>query len=48
MKNFDPTPYIKRNEEIARERYGDKIDENRKVKGTKIWFDGCWRIHISD
>ena len=48
MKNFDPIPYINRNEEVARQKYGEKLDEDRKVKGTKIWFDGYWRIHVSD
>lgn len=48
MKNFDPIPYINRNEEAARQKYGEKLDEDRRVKGTKIWFDGYWRFHISD
>lgn len=37
--------YIKRNEETARLIYGDKINANRKVEGTSIWFDVFWRIH---
>lgn len=48
MKNFDSIPYINRNEETARQKYGEKLDEDRRVKGTKIWFDGYWRFHISD
>ena len=48
MKNFDPIPYINRNKEAARQKYGEKLDEDRRVKGTKIWFDGYWRFHIFD
>lgn len=48
MKNFDPILYINRNEEAARQKYGEKLDEDRRVKGTKIWFDGYWRFHFSD
>ena len=40
--------YIKRNEESARKLYGDLLDENRRVKGTDIWFDYVWRIHIGE
>lgn len=37
--------FIKRNEQTARQIYGDKIDNNRRVIGTNIWFDSFWRIH---
>lgn len=47
MKNFDMAFYIKRNEEIAKRLYGNKLDETRRVKGTNIWFDSYWRIHTS-
>ena len=43
--DFDYDFYIKRNEQIAREKYGELLDENRRVVGTNIWFDDCWRIH---
>lgn len=36
---------IERNRQAVLERYGDRLDENRQVKGTGIWFDECWRIH---
>lgn len=36
---------IERNRQAVLERYGDRLDENRQVKGTDIWFDECWRIH---
>ena len=39
--------YIKRNEETAKQLYGNKLDENRRVIGTNIWFDYYWRIHIN-
>lgn len=42
---MDKEYYIKRNEETARLIYGDKINANRKVEGTSIWFDVFWRIH---
>ena len=45
MSEFKYEYYIKRNEEIARQRYGDRIDKCRNVVGTDIWFDECWRIH---
>ncbi len=37
--------YIKRNKETAKSLYGEKINANRKVEGTSIWFDIFWRIH---
>jgi hypothetical protein len=47
MKNFDMEFYIRRNEETAKRLYGNKLDENRRVKGTNIWFDSYWRIHTN-
>ena len=47
MKNFNAEFYIKRNEETAKKLYGDKLDKNKRVKGTNIWFDDWWRIHTS-
>lgn len=38
--------YIKRNEKAAKSLYGNKIDSNKKVNGTNIWFDIFWRMHI--
>lgn len=46
MKYFDAEIYIKRNKETAIALYGDRLDENRRVKGTNIWFDEWWRIHV--
>ena len=43
---FDYDWYIERNKEIAMKQYGDRLDENRRVKGTNIWFDDWWRIHV--
>ena len=43
---MDKEYYIKRNEEAAKSLYGDKINPNREVEGTSIWFDMFWRIHI--
>lgn len=43
---MDKDFYIKRNELTARKLYGDRLDENRRVKGTNIWFDSFWRIHV--
>lgn len=42
---MDKEYYIKRNEETAKSLYGDKINANREVQGTNIWFDIFWRIH---
>ena len=42
---FDYDFYIKRNEQVAKEKYGKLLDENRRVIGTDIWFDNCWRLH---
>lgn len=39
--------YAKKNKQTAISIYGDRLDENRKVIGTNIWFDYYWRIHIS-
>ena len=46
MKSFDFDFYIRRNEIVAREIYGDRLDQNGRVKGTNIWYDSFWRIHI--
>lgn len=45
MKKFDREFYIERNKSIAMSRYGKLIDENRRVKGTDIWFDETWILH---
>lgn len=42
---FDRDFYIKRNREVAFALYGSRIDENRRVRGTNIWFDKEWRFH---
>ena len=47
MKNFDRGFYVKRNEDTAKRLYGNRLDENRRVKGTNIWFDAYWRIHTN-
>lgn len=39
--------YVEKNKQTAISIYGDRLDENRKVIGTNIWFDYYWRIHIS-
>ena len=45
IHTFDIDFYIKRNEQVAKRIYGDRLDEDRRVKGTSIWFDSFWRIH---
>ena len=42
---FDIDNFVKRNRDVAISRYGELLDENRRVKGTDIWFDGYWRMH---
>ena len=42
---MDKEFYINQNRKTAYLLYGDKLDENRKVIGTNIWFDECWRMH---
>lgn len=44
---MDKAYYIKRNEETAKSLYGDKINVNREVEGTNVWFDVFWRIHTN-
>ena len=46
--NFDYDFYIKRNEQVAKEKYGSRLDKNRRVIGTNIWFDDWWRIHTDN
>ena len=48
MNDFNPQLYVKRNREVALRRYGNLLDENRKVVGTDIWFDEMWRLHRGD
>lgn len=43
--DFDYDFYIKRNEQVVKEKYGEWLDDNRRVVGTNIWFDDCWRMH---
>ena len=43
---MDKEFYIKRNRQTAYLLYGYKLDENRRVVGTNIWFDACWRLHV--
>lgn len=50
MKKIKPEPFdhnrcVERNEQVARERYGSRLTEDRRVGGTDIWFDEGWRIH---
>ena len=44
---MDKEFFIDRNRQVAKELYGDKIDKDRKVIGTNIWFDSFWRIHTN-
>ena len=46
-KGFDYDFYIKRNEQVARKKYGKRLDDNRRVVGTNIWFDDWWRLHTN-
>ena len=47
LSGFDIAFYVERNEQTARKLYGNRLDENRRVKGTNIWFDDWWRIHAN-
>ena len=42
---FDREFYIARNRAVALHLYGDLLDENRRVRGTDMWFDDAWRFH---
>lgn len=42
---FAIADFVKRNRAVAIARYRNLLDENRRVKGTDIWFDGYWRMH---
>ena len=42
--NFDYDFYIQRNKEVAMEKYGHKLDENRNIRGTNYYFDSMWRL----
>ncbi len=42
---FNVDFYVKRNRAAALKRYGFRLDENRRVKGTDIWFDKNWVFH---
>lgn len=42
---MDKEFYINRNKQSAIELYGERLDKNRRVVGTNIWFDSFWRIH---
>lgn len=44
-KPFEASKYIERNEQTARRLYGDKLNDNREVVGTNIYFDYAWRMH---
>lgn len=43
---MDINACIEQNKQTAIELYGDRIDNNKHVKGTDIWFDYAWRIHV--
>lgn len=36
--------YIERNKQVAMDLYGDQLDDQRNIKGTKYYFDDCWRL----
>ena len=48
LEAYDCSRCIAINEQIARERYGSRLTEDRRVKGTDIWFDEGWRMHVGD
>ena len=41
---FDYDACIKRNKEVAMNRFGDKLDADRNVKGTPYYYDRYWRL----
>lgn len=47
MNEFDGKreEYIARNRETALHLYGDRLDDSRRVRGTRLWFDQEWRLH---
>ena len=45
MDAFDYNFYINRNKTVALNKYGSRIDSERRVIGTDIWFDEFWRFH---
>lgn len=50
-RKFESYSYLgcaSRNEQVARERYGSRLTEDRRVEGTDIWFDEGWRMHVGD
>ena len=48
LEAYNYSRCIARNEQIARERYGSLLTEDRRVEGTDIWFDEGWRMHVGD
>ena len=48
IEEYDYSRCVARNEQVARERYGSRLTEDRRVEGTDIWFDDGWRIHVGD
>lgn len=45
METFDYDFYVHRNKLTALNKYGSRIDSERRVIGTDIWFDEFWRFH---
>ncbi|MBQ8357079.1 MAG: hypothetical protein IJX39_04650 [Clostridia bacterium] len=41
---FDVTACVERNKDVAIANFGDRLDENRNIIGTKYYFDEFWRL----
>ena len=42
--DFDENKYIERNKQTAYELFGDRLNRNREIEGTKYYFDSMWRL----
>lgn len=43
---FDESKYIERNKQTAYDLFGDRLNKNREIEGTKYYFDYMWRLCI--
>ena len=46
LEPFDYQRCMERNEQIVRERFGDRLTEDRRIEGTDMYFDYVWRLCI--
>ena len=43
---FDESKNIERNKQTAYDLFGDRLNKNREIEGTKYYFDYMWRLCI--